>query len=93
MSDLFLLSERQMARLSPFSPLSHGAPCVDDRPEAHFLLGHCAISRLHPPELCRQKRTSYLRPQRQLFTADGAFIVELIGIFSESSVLVNFERQ
>ena len=31
MSELFLLSERQMARLSPFFPLSHGVPRVDDR--------------------------------------------------------------
>jgi transposase len=31
MSDLFLLSERQMARLSLFFPLSHGIPRVDDR--------------------------------------------------------------
>jgi transposase len=31
MSDLFLLSERQMSRLSPFFPLSHGVPRVDDR--------------------------------------------------------------
>ena len=31
MSDLFLLSERQMARISAFFPLSHGVPRVDDR--------------------------------------------------------------
>ena len=31
MSDLFLLSERQMARISPHFPLSHGVPRVDDR--------------------------------------------------------------
>ena len=31
MVDLFLLSERQMARISPFFPLSHGVPRVDDR--------------------------------------------------------------
>ena len=31
MSELFLLSERQMARISPFFPLSHGVPRVDDR--------------------------------------------------------------
>ena len=31
MGDLFLLSERQMARVSPFFPLSHGVPRVDDR--------------------------------------------------------------
>jgi transposase len=31
MSDLFLLSERQVARISPFFPLPHGVPRVDDR--------------------------------------------------------------
>jgi transposase len=31
MGDLFLLSEDQMARISPFFPLSHGVPRVDDR--------------------------------------------------------------
>ncbi len=29
--DLFLLSERLMARISPFFPLAHGVPRVDDR--------------------------------------------------------------
>ena len=31
MSELFLLSERQLARISPFFPLLHGVPRVDDR--------------------------------------------------------------
>lgn len=31
MGDLFLLSEHQMARISPHFPLSHGVPRVDDR--------------------------------------------------------------
>ena len=31
MSDLFLLSERQMARIEPHFPLAHGVPRVDDR--------------------------------------------------------------
>ena len=31
MSDMFLLSDAQMARISPFFPLSHGVPRVDDR--------------------------------------------------------------
>jgi transposase len=31
MGDLFLLSERQMARISPYFPLAHGVPRVDDR--------------------------------------------------------------
>ena len=31
MTDVFLLSDAQMARISPFFPLSHGMPRVDDR--------------------------------------------------------------
>jgi transposase len=31
MGELFLLSERQMARISPYFPLAHGVPRVDDR--------------------------------------------------------------
>jgi transposase len=31
MSDLFLLSEAQIARISPYFPRSHGVPRVDDR--------------------------------------------------------------
>ena len=31
MTDIFLLSNAQMARISPFFPLSHGVPRVDDR--------------------------------------------------------------
>jgi transposase len=30
MSNLFWLTEAQMARLQPFFPKSHGKPCVDD---------------------------------------------------------------
>ncbi len=31
MSDLYWLSDEQMARLSPYFPKSHGKPRVDDR--------------------------------------------------------------
>ena len=31
MSDLFLLSDEQMGRISPYFPLAHGIPRVDDR--------------------------------------------------------------
>ena len=31
MAELFLLSERQMARIAPYFPLAHGVPRVDDR--------------------------------------------------------------
>jgi hypothetical protein len=30
-TDLFLLSEAQMRRIEPFSPLSHGVSRIDDR--------------------------------------------------------------
>lgn len=32
MSNLFWLTDAQMARLEPFFPKSHGKPRVDDRP-------------------------------------------------------------
>ncbi|MBO1360567.1 transposase [Acetobacter sacchari] len=31
MSEIFLLSERQMERIRPYFPLAHGVPRVDDR--------------------------------------------------------------
>lgn len=31
MSNLFWLTDAQMARLQPFFPKSHGKPCIDDR--------------------------------------------------------------
>ncbi len=31
MSDLFLLSEKQIEQIEPFFPLAHGVPRVDDR--------------------------------------------------------------
>jgi len=32
MSDLFLLSERQMARIAPYLPLAHGVPIAQGEP-------------------------------------------------------------
>lgn len=31
MSDLFWLTDKQLRRIEPYFPLSHGIPCVDDR--------------------------------------------------------------
>ncbi|QFQ89146.1 hypothetical protein F8A10_17315 [Paracoccus kondratievae] len=39
MRDLVLLSERQMVRISPFFPLSHGMPRVDDRRVVSGIVG------------------------------------------------------
>jgi hypothetical protein len=38
---LFLLSERQMARISPYFPLSHGVPRVDDRRVVSGIVSIC----------------------------------------------------
>ncbi len=42
MSNLFWLTEAQMARLRPFFPMSHGRPRVDER---RFLSGIIFINR------------------------------------------------
>src|SRR5438067_13591508 len=48
----FLLSERQMARISPYFPLSHGVPRVDDRRVACWRRAKAKIhhDRCHPSE-------------------------------------------
>ncbi len=60
MDDLFLLSERQMARISPFFPLAHGVPRVDDRRVVSGIVyermeqDRTSPVLVHPPELARQ---------------------------------------
>ena len=38
MSELFLLSKAQMARITQHFPLAHGVPCVDDRREVSGII-------------------------------------------------------
>ena len=54
MGDLFLLSELQMARISPFFPLSHGVPRVDDRRVVSGIVSHLHRSSHHLLDLINE---------------------------------------
>ena len=57
MGDLFLLCERQMARISPHFPLPHGVPRVDDRRVVsgivYVIRNACSGRTRRPAKLCR----------------------------------------
>jgi len=61
MSDLYWLTDEQMARLKPFFPLSHGVPRVDDR---RVLSGIIFINR--NGLRCRDAPTDY-EPHKTLY--------------------------
>ncbi len=68
MSDLFWLTDEQMAKLSPFFPKSHGKPRVDDR---RVLSGIIFINRnglrwRDAPEAYGPHKTLYSRWKRLL---------------------------
>jgi transposase len=44
MSDLFWLTDAQMARLAPFFPKSHGKPRVDDRRVLSWIFSSIAMA-------------------------------------------------
>jgi transposase len=51
MSSLLLLSARQMGRISPFLPLAHGVPRVDNRRVVSgivYVIKHGQENRSHP---------------------------------------------
>jgi hypothetical protein len=71
MSGLLLLSERQMARISSFFPLSHGVQRVDNRQVIHLrfiekLVAGKPAERQHQPEheakICALTPISTVRP-------------------------------
>ena len=86
MSNLFWLTDAQMARLRPFFPKSHGKPRVDDRP---VLSGIIFINRNGlrwcdaPPEYGRPK-TLYNRWKR--WGDKGVFARIMEGLASEAAV-------
>ena len=83
MSDLFWLSDAQMARLEPFFPKSHGKPRVDDR---RVLSGIIFINRNGlrwrdaPVEYCAHK-TLYSRWKR--WSEKGIFAWMIAGLAAE----------
>ena len=85
MSDLFWLSEAQMARLAPFFPKSHGRPRVDDR---RVLSGIIFINRnglrwRDAPKEYGPHKTLYNRWKR--WSDKGVFARIMIGLAAESS--------
>ena len=83
MSDLFWLSEAQMARLEPYLPKSHGKPRVDDR---RVLSGIIFINRnglrwRDAPKDYGPHKTLYNRWKR--WSDKGAFAKMMAGLASK----------
>ena len=85
MSNLFWLSEAQMARLKPFFPKSHGRPRVDDR---RVLSGIIFINRnglrwCDAPREYGPAKTLYNRWKR--WSENGVFARIMMGLAAESA--------
>ena len=83
MSDLFWLSDEQMAKLAPFFPKSHGKPRVDDR---RVLSGIIFINRnglrwRDAPEAYGPHKTLYSRWNR--WSEKGIFARMMAGLAAE----------
>ena len=83
MSDLFWLTDEQMAKLSPFFPKSHGKPRVDDR---RVLSGIIFINRnglrwRDAPEAYGPHKTLYSRWKR--WSEKGIFAQMMVGLAAE----------
>ena len=83
MSDLFWLTNEQMAKLAPFFPKSHGKPRVDDR---RVLSGIIFISRnglrwRDAPEAYGPYKTLYSRWKR--WSEKGIFAQMMVGLAAE----------
>lgn len=86
MSNLFWLSEAQMARLQPFFPKSHGKPRVDDR---RVLSGIIFINRnglrwCDAPKEYGPPKTLYNRWKR--WSDKGVFARMMVGLASQAAV-------
>lgn len=66
MSDLFWISDAQMARLGPFFPKSHGKPRVDDRRvlSGIFFINHNGLQWRKAPAAYGSQKTLYNRWKR-----------------------------
>jgi len=80
MSDLFWLSDEQMARLSPFFPKSHGRPRVDDR---RVLSGRNGLRWRDAPHEYGPYKTLYNRCKR--WSDMGVFARIMAGPAAEGS--------
>ena len=85
MSDLFWLTDEQMARLQPFFPKSHGRPRVDDR---RVLSGIIFINRnglrwRDAPREYGPAKTLYNRWKR--WSDKGVFVTMMDGLSSKAT--------
>ena len=85
MSNLYWLSDAQMARLKPFFPKSHGKPRVDDR---RVLSGIIFINRnglrwCDAPKEYGPAKTLYNRWKR--WSDNGVFARIMVGLAAESA--------
>ena len=66
MSDLFWLTDEQMAKLVPFFPKSHGKPRVDDRrvPSGIIFINRNGLRWRNAPETYGPHKTLYNRWKR-----------------------------
>lgn len=85
MSDLYWLTDEQMARLQPFFPKSHGRPHVDDR---RVLSGIIFVNRnglrwRDAPREYGQAKTLYNRWKR--WSDKGVFIAMMDGLSAKGT--------
>jgi len=85
MSDLFWLSEAQMARLAPFFPKSHGRPRVDDRRvlSGIIFLNRNGLRWRDAPAAYGPPKTLYNRWKR--WSAKGVFARMLLELADEGT--------
>ncbi len=93
MSNLFWLTDAQMARLEPFFPKSHGKPRVDDR---RVLSGIIFINRnglrwCDAPREYGPPKTLYNRWKR--WGDKGIFARMMEGLASEAAVMLKRKRR
>ncbi|WP_282093606.1 transposase, partial [Epibacterium ulvae] len=83
MSDLFWLTDAQMARLEPFFPKSHGKPRVDDRRvlSGIIFINHNGLRWRDAPKEYGPHKTLYNRWKR--WSDKGIFAEMLIGLAAD----------
>lgn len=83
MSDLFWLTDSQMARLEPFFPKSHGKPRVDDRRvlSGIILINHNGLRRRDAAAAYGPHKTLYNRWKR--WSDRGVFARMMAGLAAE----------
>jgi transposase len=85
MSNLFWLTEAQMARRCPFFPKSHGRPCVDDLRvlSSIIFINRNGLQWCDAPTEYAPAKTLYNRWKR--WSEKGVFARIMVGLAAEST--------